>query len=198
MSSYEFLLLLHVIAVIVWLGTAAGMDLLWLRAARTREPAEMAKMGELQEWLTPRLFIPASLASLVLGVLLVFDGPWSFGDLWIALGLAGFAASFLTGILFLRPQGERMGEIIARHGPTSPQARRHGKRLLVVGRVQLLLLYLVVADMVLKPTGDDPWTVVVLAAILAAAIVAGAVAMRRSAAGETSRVPPGMPSGRQA
>jgi len=75
MSACELLLLLHVTAVIVWLGAVTGIDLLWLRAERMREPAELAKMGELQEWLAPRLFIPASLASLVFGVLLVLDGP---------------------------------------------------------------------------------------------------------------------------
>ena len=180
MSSYELLLLLHLTAVIVWLGAVTGVDLLWLRAERTRDPAEMANMGKLQEWLVPRLLIPASLLSLVFGVLLVLDGPWSFGDLWVALGLVGFVVVFLTGILYLRPQGERMGAIIARHGPTSPEARRHGKKLLVVGRVQLLLLFLVVADMVIKPTTDDPWTLVALAAILAAAMAAGAAVMRRA------------------
>ena len=179
MSSYELLLLLHLTAVIVWLGAVTGIDLLWLRAERTRDPAEMANMGKLQEWLVPRLLIPAALASLVFGVLLVLDGPWSFGDLWIALGLVGFAAAFVTGLLYLKPQAERMSEVIARHGPTSREARRHGKKLLVVGRVQLLLLFLVVADMVIKPTTGDPWTLVVLAAILAAAMAAGAAVMRR-------------------
>jgi uncharacterized membrane protein len=179
MSSYELWLLLHMTAVIIWLGAGTAIDLLWLRAERTRDPTEMAKMGELQEWLTLRLFIPAALASLLFGVVLVLDSPWSFSDLWITLGLVGFAGSFFTGLLYLKPQGERMGAIIAEHGPMSPEARRHGKKLLIVGRVQLLLLFLVVADMVLKPTSDDPWTVVVLAAILAAAIVAGASVMRR-------------------
>jgi len=39
-----------------------------------------------------------------------------------------------------------------------------------------------IADMVLKPTSDDPWTLVVLAAIFAAAVVAAAVSLRRRAA----------------
>lgn len=186
-SLYELLLLLHVTAVIVWVGAVTATDLLWMRAERTREPAELAKMGQLQEYLTPRLFIPASLLSLVFGVLLVPAGPWSFGDLWIVVGLAGFAASFLTGLLYLRPQGERMGEIIAHHGPGSPEARRHGKKLLVVARVQLVLLFLVVADMVLKPTTDDPWTLVVLAVILLAAMAVGAAVLRRPAAAATPR-----------
>ena len=182
MSLYELLLLLHVTAVIVWVGAVTATDLLWLRAERTRDPAQLATMGQLQEYLTPRLFIPASLLSLLFGVLLVPAGPWSFGDLWIVIGLTAFAASFLTGFLYLRPQGQKMGEIIGRHGPGSPEARQHGKKLLVVSRVQLLLLFLVVADMVLKPTAEDPWTVVVLAAILVAAIAAGAAVLRRSRA----------------
>ena len=28
---------------------------------------------------------------LILGVLLTIEGPWSFGDLWIVLGLVGYA-----------------------------------------------------------------------------------------------------------
>ena len=46
-------------------------------------------------WLAPRLFIPASLSAMILGILLVIDGPWSFDQLWISLALAGWAASFL-------------------------------------------------------------------------------------------------------
>jgi hypothetical protein len=57
--------------------------------------------------------------------------------------------------------------------------QRRARRLGVVSRVQLFALFLVVADMVLKPTSDDPWTVVVLAAILVAAALVGAASLRR-------------------
>ena len=184
MTSYELLLFLHLTAVIVWLGAVFANDLLWYRAERTRDPAEMAKQGELQEYLTPRVLIPASLATLVFGILLVLDSAWSFTDLWIAVGLLGFAGGFLTGLLYLKPQAAKMSEIVARHGPGSREAIRHGKKLLVVARVQLLLIFLVVADMVFKPTTDEPWTLAVLAAILAAAIVAGVAVMRRSGGAE--------------
>ena len=178
MTSYEFLLLLHLIAVIIWLGAGFTMDLLFLRAERTRIPAESGKTGELMEWLVPRVFIPSGLLTLVFGVLLVWDGPWSFGDVWILIGLAGWIASFGVGFLFIRPQGEKMKEIVVQYGPTSVEARRQGRRLGVVSRVQLLALFLVVVDMVLKPTSSDPWTLVVLAAMLAAAAVIGALSLR--------------------
>jgi uncharacterized membrane protein len=179
MTSYEFLFLLHITAVIIWLGAGFTMDLLFLRAERTRNPAELGKTGELQEWLVPRVFIPSGFLTLVLGALLVWDGPWSFGDLWILIGLAGWIASFGVGFLFIRPQGEKMKEIVAHYGPRSVEVQRLARRLGVVSRVQLLALFLVVADMVLKPTSDDPWILVVLAAILVAAAVVGALSLRK-------------------
>ena len=72
-----------------------------------------------------------------------------------------------------------MKEIVDQYGPTSVEAQRQALRLGVVSRVQLLALFLVVADMVLKPTSDDPWTLVVLAAILVAAAVVGALSLRK-------------------
>jgi uncharacterized membrane protein len=179
MDSYEFLLVLHVIAVIVWLGAAFTMDLLFLRAERMRNPAELGKTGELQEWLVPRVFIPSGVLTLVLGLLLVWDGPWSFSDLWILIGLAGWIGSFGVGFLFIKPEGEKMKEIVAQYGPSSPEVQRRARRLGVVSRVQLLALFLVVAAMELKPTSDDPWTLVVLVAILVAAALVGAVSLRR-------------------
>jgi uncharacterized membrane protein len=179
MTSYELLLLLHIITVIVWLGAGFTMDLLFLRAERTGNPAEFGKTGELQEWLVPRLFIPFGVLTLVFGVLLVFDGPWSFGDLWILIGLAGWIGAWGVGFLVIRPQGDKMKEIVMQHGPTSPEAQRQARLLAVVARVQLLALFLVVADMVLKPTTDDGWTLVVLAAILVAATAVGAWTMRK-------------------
>ena len=179
MTSYEFLFLLHIITVIVWLGAGFTMDLLLLRAERTGNPADLGKTGELQEWLVPRLFIPFGVLTLVFGVLLVFDGPWSFSDLWIVIGLAGWIAAWGVGFFVIRPQGEKMKEIVKQHGPTSPEVRRQARLLAVVSRVQLLALFLLVADMVLKPTSDDPWTLVVLTAILVAAAAVGAWTLRR-------------------
>jgi uncharacterized membrane protein len=178
MTTYEFLLLLHILSVIVWLGAGFTIDLLFLRAERTGDPHEFGAMGQLQDWLAPRLFIPAALATLVFGILVTWEGAWGFGDIWIVIGLVGWIASFAAGILFLKPQGERMKDVVAQYGPTSLEVRRHALRLSVVSRVQLLALFLVVADMVLKPTTEDPWTLIILAAILLVAAAVGALSLR--------------------
>ena len=170
MSYYEVLLFLHVSAAIVWIGAGIAFQLIGIRAEQTRNGPFMQGLAESAEWLTPRLFIPASLAVLILGILLTIEGPWTFDTLWVVLGLAGFAASFLTGLLFLRVEAQRIDAAVAAHGPGSPDARRYIRRLNVVQRVELVLLVLVVAAMTIKPTGDDAGTLVLFAAVLAAAV----------------------------
>ncbi|MDX6441782.1 MAG: hypothetical protein QOE43_1511, partial [Gaiellaceae bacterium] len=100
-------------------------------------------------------------------ILLVLDGDWSFDPLWIKLGFAAFATSFLVNVGVRLPIARRMGR-----GDLDP--RRGGRLLGSIARVDLAVLYLTVADMVAKPTGADTWTLVVGGAILALAAL-GAV-----------------------
>jgi len=178
MSYYEVLLFLHIFAVIVWVG--GGIALLYLSAwgEQTRNAAFMQGLGASSEWLTRRLFIPASLATLVLGVLLTIEGPWSFDILWIDLGFVGFAVSFLIGILFLKPEGARIGRAIAAHGPESSEARHHIHRIGVVEKVEFVILVLVVAAMAIKPTSEDTGTLILFAAVTAAAVALGVRSLR--------------------
>ena len=181
MDSYELLLFLHIATAILWLGAGATMGLAAVKATRSSDPTELGRLAALNDWLAPRLFIPASLATLVLGILLVIDGPWSFGDLWIVIGLVGFAASFLIGLLYIKPTSERISRAIAAEGPQSADAARRVRHILLVSRVELVVLFLVVADMAIKPTGDDAAILVVGVVILAAAAAAAVLAGRRVA-----------------
>jgi uncharacterized membrane protein len=168
------LLFLHIAAATVWLGAAVTVQLLIFRAQRAADQGAMQATGEGADWLATRLFIPASLSVLVLGVLLVFDGPWGFDELWILLGLAGYAASFLTGILYFKPEGERVARGIAAHGPDDPDVRQRLQRLNAVSWLEIVILFLVLADMALKPTSDDLGTLIVGAAVLLAAAAVAA------------------------
>ena len=44
-----------------------------------------------------------------LGVILVIQSDfYGFDQLWIVLGLVGYALTFLTGLLVIKPRGERL------------------------------------------------------------------------------------------
>jgi uncharacterized membrane protein len=178
MTSYELLLFLHIAAAIIWLGAGFLIAVLILGAERAGEGMKEAGYHRDVGWLAPRLFIPASMATLIFGILAGIDGDWDFGALWIDLALLGWLVSFLLGILYFKPEGERIGQMAAERGPEDAELRGRVFRLNWVDRVQVTLLFLVVADMVSKPTGDDGGILIVGALILAAAILAAANAVR--------------------
>jgi uncharacterized membrane protein len=183
MTRYELLLFLHVATAIVWLGAAMVIQFFAFRAERASDPREMHRVASDAEWLAMRLFVPSSLAVLVFGILLVLDGPWGFDQLWIVLGLAGYAFSFFLGILFLSPESGRIARLIEAHGPAHEAVTRRITRILAVSRFELGVLFAVVLDMTLKPSGDDGWFYVLAVAIVAAGAALAVWSYRRPRGG---------------
>ena len=163
---YDLLLFLHIAAAIIWLGAGFLLHVLVWRAERAdNAPALMGALRDMGA-LGNVLFVPASLATLAFGTAMVFVAGWSFTDLWIVLGLAGYAATFSIGFFLLKPRGEAIGAIVARDGITA-EAVAKGRQIAVIGRIDTVLLFLVVAVMALKPTIHDVGTLVGLAVALA-------------------------------
>ena len=178
MTLYELLLLVHIVSAITWVGAATTYFALDLRTDLSGDLEREASQNDDAEWLAPRLFIPASLATLIFGVLAAIEGNWDFGSLWIVIGLTGFAVSFATGIGYFEPEIKRLVAAIERGGPSDPEVRRRMASLKMVSRIELAVLYVVVVAMVVKPTGDDGGLLFIVALALAAA-VAGALMWRR-------------------
>jgi hypothetical protein len=172
MTLYEFLLFIHISATVVWVG--AGLCSLILAIGYDHdgdEPAIRRFLAD-QERLATRLFIPASLTVVLFGIALVIESDaWTFEYLWIVLGLIGFAATFVTGLFMIKPASERIGAAMEREGGRlTPALRTDIKKLIVMARLDYVVLFLVIADMVIKPTGDDAAVLVAMAVILIAGI----------------------------
>jgi Predicted integral membrane protein (DUF2269) len=172
MTLSELLLFIHVLATVVWVG--AGFLSLVLAITYDKEGDEPAIRRFLadQEMLAMRLFVPASLVVLVMGLALVIESDaWSFDQLWIVLGLVGFATTFVTGLFLIKPASERIGAAIEREGGRlTAQLRTEIRKLIVKARVDYVVLSVVIFDMVAKPTGDDVALLLVMAAVLLAGV----------------------------
>ena len=172
MTWYELLLFIHISGAVVWIG--AGFLSLLLATTYDRESDEMAIKRFLhdQEWLAMKLFVPASLVTVVFGIALVIESDaWSFSYLWIVIGLIGYAATFVTGFFFIRPQSEKIAAEMERHGGRlTPELRATIRKLIVTARVDYATFGVVVLDMVVKPTGDDAGVLIAMALILAVGI----------------------------
>lgn len=169
MSYYEILLFIHVGAAAIWIGSAFLLFALLQRAKQSGDPLLAERLGAHTEWLAKRLFIPASLSVLVLGILLTIEGPWSFDQLWILLGLGGMATTFLIGIGVIEPTAKKMHAAIEAHGPAHSEVARQNRRLEALGLLDVILLFAIVWVMVLKPTADDLGTLLIPALALGVA-----------------------------
>ena len=153
MSWSELLLFLHVAVAIVWVGGGLMMQFFGIRATMSGDPSRMAVLGEDIEWIATRVFIPSSLLAFLSGVLLVVDSDfYGFGDDWIVIALVLYATTFLAGLLFMGPESARIGKLTAEG---SPEAGPRTLRLLLLSRLDLVLLFLLVYDMTVKPSFDD-------------------------------------------
>src|SRR5579883_3242976 len=112
-SLFKFL---HVTAVIIWLGAGFATVVLGIKAERAHDNNEYGQIIGYVNFLTPRLFIPAALCALLFGALTVYFEGWemlSGSNLWVWLGLLGFAATFSTGIFVLKPRTEALAKLVA-------------------------------------------------------------------------------------
>jgi uncharacterized membrane protein len=191
---YELLLFVHIAAAIVWLGTAFTIQVFAIRANRARDEVALKRLFDEVSALANLVFVPASLVVVLFGVLLVIESDaWSFGELWIVLGLIGYLATFVTGVGVLTPRVKRISEMVAQSGGTSPAAAAEIRRTLLVTRIDLVVLFLVVADMVLKPTGDDVGTLVVMALVLVAGVAYVLMRFRAIESPPAAAAPAGSP-----
>lgn len=186
MSFYELLLFGHIVAAMVWLGAGLLLDIQAYRAERAHDDEGLRRVAVESADLSLKLFVPASLAVLILGLLLVAEGPWGFDYLWVVLGLAGYLATFLIGMLVMKPGTEHVAEILDRDGMTQ-EARTAIRKVMAKARADTVVLYLVVAVMVLKPTGDDVGLLVAMAAIVVAGLAYVATQLRAIDAESTTQ-----------
>jgi uncharacterized membrane protein len=190
MTLYEFLLMLHVIAAIIWLGAGFLFLVLITLAHRANEAEREASYHADIDRLAPILFIPASLATFVLGLLTALEGDWDFGQAWILIGLGGWLFSFLVGIAYFKPESARIMELNEQGPDGQAEAMSRSSRMTAVDHFQLTTLFVVVAAMVLKPTGDDPGVLIALAAALGLVALANARALRGDAGAPSAPTTP--------
>src|SRR3954452_13265996 len=112
MSRYEFLLFLHLASAIVWIGSNVMLQILATMTERAKDDATFAKLFGYAAELAPKLFVPAGLLTVVFGIGMVADGPWTFDQLWLVLALIGFAGAFGVGIAVFKPESERIAAMI--------------------------------------------------------------------------------------
>lgn len=125
--------------------------MLALRAERAQDPEEMAAIARQAVFAGEKLFAPAGLVVLAMGIAMVINSPEiGFGTTWVDVGLVGDALSFTAGVGGLAPRSRRIVALLAEKG-AAPETQAAIRRILLIARIDIAVLLLVVADMLLKP-----------------------------------------------
>jgi uncharacterized membrane protein len=149
-SLYDWLLFLHIVAAMVWVGGLVALSALAAQVLRSREHDAVARFVRSLRVIGPLVLAPAAVGLVGFGIWLVVNSAaWDLGQTWIRLALALFAGAFLVGAVFQSRAaiGAQRAAEAGDHGEAARQLRRWswGMRLI------LLLLFAATWDMVFKP-----------------------------------------------
>lgn len=150
MSLYQVLLFMHIICAVIWVGGAFTIQVLAIVANRSTDPSDLPRVGRWAEFVGLRVFVPASIVLFIAGAVMVLQA-WNFGQLWVAVSVALWIASALSGALYLGPRAKKVSKLFEAEGPTSAAARSLMARVFLVSRLELVSFTVIVALMVFKP-----------------------------------------------
>ncbi|HYY63002.1 MAG TPA: DUF2269 family protein [Gaiellaceae bacterium] len=143
--------MLHVGAAVVWVGGGLFIAIIAVLAELANDDDQLLQIGHWAETVAGRVFPVMSFAVLGFGIAMTSNGDIPYDQFWIIFGLVAWALSAATGILFLGPESKRLNKAAAEHGPKAPEVQARLRRILLVARVDVALMFLIVFDMAAKP-----------------------------------------------
>jgi uncharacterized membrane protein len=149
-SLYDWLLFVHIIAAMIWVGGLLAVALFAAQVVRSGERDVIARFVRNLGVIGPLLFAPAMIAVVGFGIWMVIDSDaWDFAQTWIWLALSLFGAAFLIGAVF--QSRAAIGARRAAEADEDREAIRQLRRWSWGMRLIVVLLLVATWDMVFKP-----------------------------------------------
>jgi uncharacterized membrane protein len=147
---YNWLLFLHIVAAMVWVGGGVLLAVLATRVLHEREPGAVARFVGTMRVIGPAVLAPATVAVVAVGVWMVLDSSaWGFDQFWIQVALALFGGAFVVGAAYQSRAAIKADQAAA--AGNQDEALRQLARWSWGYRLILLLLIAATWDMVIKP-----------------------------------------------
>src|SRR6266571_4849262 len=106
MDMVAWLLFVHVLSAMVWLGGGLTLMVAGFRARSSARPEAVAEFAGTVPFVGLRVLMPSVIVLLVTGIWQVLaSSAWSFSQLWVRLALGLFILAFLVGAVYLSRVG---------------------------------------------------------------------------------------------
>ena len=147
---YLTLKFIHIFSAIVAVGSNITYGL-W-NALSARDPAHLGFTLKSLKFLDDRIANPAYGVLLLTGLVMVFAGNWRLTSLWILLALVLFVAIAVIGFAVFTPLLRNQIKLVEAGQTTSLEFAALSRRSRIVGPVVGVLVLVILALMVFKPT----------------------------------------------
>jgi uncharacterized membrane protein len=143
--------LIHVGVAVFWVGGGLMLTVLALLAQTKHDPEELATIARQAAFVGERMFAPAGVIVLAMGITMVINDHIGFGTTWVIIGLVGYALTFTTGVAFLSPRAKRVANLLETKGAAAAETQAAIREILLIARIDVGVLLIVVFDMLMKP-----------------------------------------------
>lgn len=141
--------LVHIVAAMAWLG-GGFLASVFARRMKTADPRHALGFARAMSMVSQRVFMPAAIIVLAVGTWMVLDSEiYSFEQAWIVIGIAAVAITAAMGPAFFKPTITK--GIAAMEAGNGPEAGAIMKRLGIGSKIALVIQFVAVWAMVVKP-----------------------------------------------
>ena len=150
---YDFLLTVHVLAAVLWVGGGASLHAMTRRIQKSGDRAALLTfLGEAGRFAAV-FYAALSVIMLIAGLLLVNEAQSGaeFSQAWVSIGLAIWLVTFVIGVGYYGRQGKKIAQLAESEGPEGKGVEAAVNQYLLVNSIELTLLVLAVVDMTTKP-----------------------------------------------
>ena len=152
MTWYGVLKVVHVLAVVAWVGGGVALSTVMARLAMAHNGAGLAGMIPHAMKYGHTMGAAGSMVVLVTGIAMVIVGGIGFRPLWVSLGFAGLVLHFVLGFTLMRKRNGRLAAIVAEPSSDDDRLAKAGRAVRASIVTYLVIMATVIAVMILKPT----------------------------------------------
>lgn len=148
MELRDVMLILHIVGVATWLG-ANMVQFAMIRPVRAHGGEAAAAWARMAAGLGRTLYMPAGLLVLATGIVLVLDSSvYTFGSLFVTIGMSVVIVGAILGPVVFGPGGERVAGAIESGDTTA--VRREESRVTRFAVLDTVLVLFALAAMVMR------------------------------------------------